>query len=405
LATGGGIVRNGGTISGGGGGSSHYYGGQGGDGVAMLAEGTLFNTGTIDGGDGGTDLGFEQGLAGQGGAGVDLASGELVNRGIIQGGNDGFFSSYYSAAGDGVDVGSGAVLVNRGTIIGGRAEFKDQSRYATNGTGVVINGGTVTDFGTITGGDFGMTLKGGAAAGEAVHFGALAGTLIIHPDAVFNGLVVANDQVDDTLRLAGTGGTLTGLGPDFSGFTTVVEDPGATWTLTGLNAIDNLRVEGTLTANGTLEGPGSILIGSHASLHILSDLDVAQVHFASGADATLSFAAGASVTTTISDFGNGDTIDIGEVANTLTYLGGTLTLENGDTSVATFTLAGHYTAANFHLESDEHGGTDISFVPASATALPGRTIAATDASEAPSILSTFHIHGPDLFAPIHAHPA
>jgi hypothetical protein len=404
------MVHNAGTIAGAAGGTGGYRGGAGGIGVSVLSGGAVFNTGSIDGGAGGPGYGEESdlGSAGSGGAGVNLASGELVNRGRIEGGHGGFLSPNYAAGGNGVDVGSGAILINRGAISGGSADRKDNTTNATNGAGVVIDGGTLTDFGTITGGAFGMVLPGGAPAGDAVQFGTLAGTLIIHSSAVFNGLVVADTAADDTLRLAGNGGTLTGLGTEYAGFTTIVENPGATWTLDGPSTLDagaSLRDEGTLTVLGPLSGGGGVLIGSHADLHILSALDAATAHFAAGADATLSVAAGATVAATLSDFGNGDTIDIGEVANTLTYLGGTLTLENGDTSVATLTLAGHYTAANFHLESDEHGGTDISFVPASVTALPGRTIAATDASEAQSILSTFHTQAPDLFAPIHAHPA
>jgi hypothetical protein len=75
------------------------------------------------------------------------------------------------------------------------------------------------------------------------------------------------------------------------------------------------------------------------------------------------------VTSAISGFTAGSVIDVENIqANSLNFLGGTLTLENGGTAVGSLVFDGSYTAANFAIGSDQHGGTDISFVPSGAVA-------------------------------------
>ena len=142
-------------------------------------------------------------------------------------------------------------------------------------------------------------------------FGSAAGTLVVDPGAVFNGLVVANAQVNDALVLGGTAAsTLTGIGT----------------AITGLNSID----------------------------------------FAAGSDWTIAGnAAGLAGGETIAGFVIGDTIDLGGVTATgATYLpGGTLALTT-TSGVVDILLSPtqNYAGESFQVASDGHGGTDITVV-------------------------------------------
>ncbi len=68
------------------------------------------------------------------------------------------------------------------------------------------------------------------------------------------------------------------------------------------------------------------------------------------------------VTSTIAGFRTGDIIDLAKLdATALDFAGGTLTLSNGTTSLDELTFRGAYTAADFALSADGHGGTDVAF--------------------------------------------
>src|SRR5262249_10831360 len=112
-----------------------------------------------------------------------------------------------------------------------------------HGVGVgLYAGGTVTNAGTITG-----------SGGIAVNFaGTDSNRLVVDPGAVFNGAVSANMYASNTLELASGGtGTLSGLGTKFTNFETVTVDNGASWKLSGSNA---LSAGQTLVDAGTLSG-------------------------------------------------------------------------------------------------------------------------------------------------------
>jgi len=64
----------------------------------------------------------------------------------------------------------------------------------------------------------------------------------------------------------------------------------------------------------------------------------------------------------LSGFGSGDVIDVQKiVATTLSFLSGTLTLENGGSAVDTLFFSGNLTQSDFSLSSDGQGGTDVLF--------------------------------------------
>ena len=200
-----GALTNTGTISGGVGAA----GGVGGRGVGLYG-GTLVNNGTIEGGTGGAKA--------KGAAGVYQYGGTMTNYGNIIGGSGG--TNARGAAG--VFSKSGT-LTNIGTITGGSG-----SGTGRGWAGVYLNGGTAVTSGTISGGAGGSS---SGVAGAAAQFGAVASTLVIDPGAIFNGQVLANAAVNDTLELAGTqsGGTAITLGAQFTGFSTLDFASGAAW--------------------------------------------------------------------------------------------------------------------------------------------------------------------------------
>jgi hypothetical protein len=187
-------LTNNGVIHGGAG-SNSSVGGIGGVGVNFKAGTTLTNTSSITGGTGGSGSST---TGGAGGAGVNLLAGTLTNSGSITGGTGG-----------------------TGTTTGGHG-----------GSGVFLDGGTLINSGTISGGQGGPGTPIGTA-GDAVKFGSAASTLMVDPGAVFNGHVVASASVTDVLELSGTqaGGTVIGLGTEFTNFSTLTFLPGAAWTV------------------------------------------------------------------------------------------------------------------------------------------------------------------------------
>jgi outer membrane protein IcsA len=393
-------LSNLGTVYGGAG--STYNGqngtdGAGGAGVTALIS-TVDNGGLIVGGAGGVDvpLGIGTNYAtGAGGAGVDLTLNDtLRNTGAIAGGVGGVVSGGYGGTGgSGVIADFGASVFNAGTIsggAGGSSAFFGEVPYGGNGgVGVYLNGGTLTNAGTINGGAGGAGTSTSGTQGLAVQFGPAASTLVLDPGAVFDGLVAANASVNDVLLLASTGGTLSEIGTQFTGFSTLAERPGARWTL-GATALASsaeviLRQDASLTFTGGLSGGGIVRLDAGATLTADAGLGAATLRFADGGHETLVLKTTDEVAATLSGFRSSDTIDLASTLTTFSYIGGTLTLLDNTSIVETLTLAGHYTDADFALKPDDHGGTDI-LVKSDASALhaastPDKALYATNPHE------------------------
>jgi len=258
----GGTVNNAstGNITGGYGSSNwdRLYTGNGGAGVDLTAAGTVTNHGNITGGTGG----YSGAYSGTGGAGVVLAAGStLSNSANITGGVGGVVGFISTGSGGvGVDVSTGDTVTNTAQIAGG-AGGPGVVGYSypggTGGAGVYLNGGTVTTSGTISGGKGGMIgATPSGAAGDAVQFGSVAGTLVIDPGAAFNGQVAANTSVNDILKLNGTesqseGARIT-LGTQFTGFSTLDFAASAAWTVdvgAGAAPSGGLTVKGFTTSD------------------------------------------------------------------------------------------------------------------------------------------------------------
>lgn len=263
LSLSGGTVSNQGSITGGAGGNGLFNGGAGGDGLDETG-GSLGNSGVIAGGAGS----FGPSAGGAGGVGVTLGGGVVGNTGIISGGAGG------SGNGSGAAGGAGAVVVsgtfsNAGLIEGGAAGAS-QLQGGAGGAGVALDGGTLITSGTIAGGLGAVGGQSAGASGDAVCFGSASATLVIDPGARFLGTVAGNAAAADVLVL-GAGsinaiGTLSGLGTQFTGFSTLDVAAGATWQETngtsfsglldnaGSLTIHGLVLTGTVLNDGTIAG-------------------------------------------------------------------------------------------------------------------------------------------------------
>jgi hypothetical protein len=349
---------NSGNISGGGDGRNGYGGGSG----VIITDSTLTNSGSIAGGYGG-------------GGGAYVDGGTLVTSGRISGGYGGM--GYTTNGGNGgVGVfGSDCTLLNSGKISGGAGGTGYYYHGGNGGAGVYLNGGTLVTSGSISGGAPGFGQEGSGTRGDAVRLGHVVAALVVDPGAFFEGNVVG-DGSNDTLVLAAgaNAGTISGLGSQFTGFTTIHEATGAAWTVecaTSVGAATALDAAGSLTFAGNVTGSGSVTIDSGATVTAGGNLHVASLVFGAGGAEQLILDAPTAVTSTLSGFGTGDTIDlVNLIANGVSFANGTLSLLEGTSVVASLTLAGNYTSNNFTLASDNNGGTTIAYV-AGAGALPG----------------------------------
>jgi hypothetical protein len=454
-ASSGAIVTNvaAGTIAGGGGGATRYGngGGTGGVGVALSAGAALSNLGTIHGGAGsyysgqngsvgaggvavvagattivdnaGIIIGGAGGLSqplgngkyyttAPGGVGVDLTGATLRNTGAITGGAGGmvaasdvnpFGAGYGGTGGAGVIAGAGSAAFNTGTITGGiGGTGPGFVAYGGNGgAGVYLNGGRLTNAGTIAGGAAGVGTKTTGTAGDAVQFGTLASTLVLDPGAVFDGQVAANAAVNDVLLLAGKGGTLAGLGTEFTNVTTLAERPNADWTISGNATLVAggeliIRQDASLMLDGSLTGAATIRLDAGATLTADGSLSATTIRFANGGNETLVLNSTDPVTGTLSGFRVGDTIDIASTITTVSAMGGTVILLDGHSAVETLTLDGNFTAARFALTPDDHGGTDITLIASAQSAAPLHAAPAFAASPhdgfTPFALFGWHAH-------------
>jgi len=163
---------------------------------------------------------------------------------------------------------TGTMSVASGLAVTGNLTVATGATLTGNGggAGAYVNGGTLTNAGTISG-------------SGAVRFGAIAGTLIIDPGAVFTGDVVANASVSDVLVLAGaTAATLDGLGSQFSGFSTLNFAAGATWTVDGTEAglttgqvINGFTAHDTIVLDNFVESGYTYVAGTGLELTELTD--------------------------------------------------------------------------------------------------------------------------------------
>jgi Bacterial Ig-like domain len=367
-------ITNAGTIS-----SSQRYG------VSFKGSGgSIVNSGTISG------------YSGSSGYGVDFEDGGTITNastGLISAGEDAIF--VYGAAGtinnsgtisssfdDGIGLfAGGSVVNNAGGVIktptsGG---YGPAAIYIPTGSASVVNRGTIS-------GQYGVYY---AVAGSVENAGTISGTsyavdfsasssankLIVDPGAVFNGSVNGGGG---TIELTAGTGSIGLIGSSaFSGFTTLSDDAGGAWTLTGSNTIANVTDNGALTINGSLAVTGALNATSVGAFD-LGTGGVLEVASATGAQTAMDFLGASQLVvdnaalfgtgiggtsylgSQLEDFGTGDSIDLHNfsasgAAFAYNASSGLLQLSSGG-ALATLdfqqsTLGG----GSFHLAADASG--------------------------------------------------
>jgi hypothetical protein len=269
-------------------------------------------------------------------------------------------------AGD-MTIGDGATLPLSGTI-------------DNTGTIDLNSAGSETDLQLI---EHGITFEGG---GQLI-LSDSAGNVVVGTNAD-----VALTNVDNTISGAGQLGagqmTLVNEGTiDATGTNPLVID-------TGLNVVENsgtlestgsggLEIHsdvansgliwangGNVTVGGAVTGTGSAMISGAAALEF-SGLVTENIQFAQATTGTLKLDNSAKFTGTVSNFGAGKQLDLGDIgfsAASMTYTenqqatGGTLTVTDG-THTANITLLGQYSADGFQASDDQHMGTLITYHP------------------------------------------
>ena len=368
------LINNAGAIA-----SSQRYG------VSFKGSGgSIVNSGTISG------------YGGSSGYGVDFEDGGTITNastGTISGGEDAIF--VYSAAGtinnsgtitssfdDGVGLfAGGSVVNNAGGIIktptsGG---FGPAAIYIPSGSASVVNRGTIS-------GQYGVYY---AVAGSVENAGTISGTsyavdftasssankLIVDPGAVFNGSVNGGGGAIELT--AGTGSIGLIGSSAFSDFTTLTDDAGGAWTLTGSNAIANVTDNGALTVNGSLDVTGALNAASVGAFGLGAG-GVLEVAAATGAQTAMDFEGASQLVvdnaalfgtgiggtsylgSQLENFGAGDSIDLHNFSasgTTLAYdpLSGLLQLSNGGALATLDFQQSTLGSGSFHLAADASG--------------------------------------------------
>ena len=264
---------------------------------------SLSNAGTIIGG---TNEATVDGVikSQQGGIGVALdPNASATNTGFIMGGSAGPAGNNPTGAGGGTAVSMTdyqnaynggsynnayhTVLLNRGQIIGAAGDSGSEYGGA-GGIGVHLTGGTLFNAGTITGGAGGYGKLGSGQAGDAVFLGSDS-TLVVENGAVFNGLVVArNDMGNDVLRLAGQSAKpLAGIGSQITGFYDIDFASNAAWTISGDTAglasdqtIDGFTSRDAIELTNAAASSGQVNVGTAGIVTITAGGDTYQLEIA-----------------------------------------------------------------------------------------------------------------------------
>ena len=372
-------INNAGTVS-----SSQRYG------ISLHGAGSsILNSGSISG------------YSGSGGYGVDLEDGGSVSNagaGSISGGEDGIFVNgaagtiinsgrIISSFDDGIGLfGGGSITNNAGAMIQAPTSggFGPAAVYIPNGSAHVINDGSIS-------GQYGVYL---GVAGTVENAGTISGTssavdfavsssanqLIVDPGAVFSGSVNGNGGV---LELTAGTGSIGSIGSSsFSGFQTLIDDPGGDWTLTGSNSIANVTDNGSLVVAGSLHvstavsstSTGQFDLQAGGSLEVAADAAAnSQIDFLGASQLTIDNAAlfgtgvgGSSYAgPLLENFVTGDTIDLHSFSATGAALlynpaDGLLQITNGSSQVATLDFQNSTLGTgSFSFASDGSGGIKI----------------------------------------------
>ena len=203
------------------------------------------------------------GIAGFGDTGIDLPGGGYV---FNAGTGTGIYGKVYGV------LSAGTATLN---LINGRAISGETD--GVSGTGSVFNAGNGAIFGRTNGVVLGA---GSTLVNDGVITGysnaAVLGSgsrLVIEPGAQFYGMGAAHGAVSgsgSTMELASstaaTTGLLNGVGQYFTGFGTIVVDPGANWNIVNVTAATAITAgDGSLSLLGSLDAGTSFALDSTGS--------------------------------------------------------------------------------------------------------------------------------------------
>jgi hypothetical protein len=327
------------------------------------------------------------------------------NAGRISGSTSGTFygfSFYDFAAGSHWTL-TGTNIIETALEVGGDLTVAGSLTFdrGFSGTGTIDGAGTLA-FGASA------TIAGGGPILNVAHL-----SIAVDDDAVtlnenlaYAGQfsTVANARLiigaNDTLTLTGTGstfnGSVSGTGTlKFGGGTQTIGSGAALsvshWALAGTDKVtvsENLTFAGALadvagssltigasrvlTLSGAVTGTGTIAIGTGASLNLESTAASTELIAFTAKTGTLEITDPAGFGAGVQDFAAGDKLDIHSTkfafggGEDLTFVEnaaktkGTLTIKDGTSSLA-IVLFGQYSAAGFHLASDGHGGSLVTY--------------------------------------------
>lgn len=331
-------------------------------------------------------------LAGKSGV-DDTGAITVINAGTISASSSGGVNINGAAGGAVTNQSTGTISVNGGGadvyVNGGVGTVLNAGKLSAQATAILFkNGGSVTNqsTGTISG-DTGQGVFVNGGAGTVINAGTISGTtyavrfaagftnrLVVDPGAVFTGTVTGGNVIGgtavSTLELAsGTStGTLTGLGSKYSDFAQITIDPGATWTLAGVNTLvagqtltltgatltdpTNLVNDGgiiidpsTMTVAGLI-GTGSVTIDAASTLGVQGTVANGETIVFSGSGAYLYLANPDAVAGSVTNFAVGDTIDLKGITSAdysggmLSFNGGSFALSLANGSTATASISG-----------------------------------------------------------------
>ncbi|WP_375313358.1 hypothetical protein WHZ77_09055 [Bradyrhizobium sp. A5] len=348
--------------------------GAGDDTINLIAGSTVW--GTIDGGDGNDTINLSG--TGQG----TLGKGTGIEKVDVQ---SGAWAINSDASYTNVTIESGAGLVVRGAVTTVTVELGAELSVYGSATGATVlgeqaiqTGGVATDT-TIGAGGEQRVINGASANGTTIEGGTqdvygtavdttidAAGLQNVHGSATDTTINGGGEQnVYQAATATGTTVNAGGIQIDWGSAVATTIDGGSQYVYG--TAADTVILSGTqyVEVGGAAYGT---MIGSGGTAHAFGGASVHNVTFA-GADATLVLDRASDFSGFISGWQDGDHLDLSDIqfgqGTTLAYAanaghsGGKLTVSDGAHTVS-LSLLGQYTAADFALASDGHGGTVIS---------------------------------------------
>ena len=201
--------------------------------------------------------------------------------------------------------------------------------------------------------------SGGTTTDTAVSSG---GELVINRFGSANGTVVRNGGIE----IVGFGGRASG--------TTLLSGARETVSSGGIDSATQVESGSLETVLSGGVARGAVISGGTLDINSGGSISTAATTFATSGGGTLLLESSLTFSGLVAGFGQPDRLDFrdigftsGVTSATWTQSGarGTLAVTDG-THTADITLLGHYVAADFHVQTDDHGGTIVTDPPAKA---------------------------------------